>query len=129
MEQCSGCNLCKTIKFEEEKRFAQFSTKLNSFFIKFWENLNTKSVIIYTKFCSPKNLENANFFADVVAINFMKYEFYVFFMKLQQCLKKSYVHLKFFKNFFVYFSQFFSSFVCLIFFSGHCIFIWSFSCF
>ena len=56
-----------------KKLLAQFSTKLNKFFIKFWEYLETKSTIIHMKnVLSPKNEENAIFFQETVATNFIK---------------------------------------------------------
>ena len=38
---------------KKEKNFTQFSTRLNKLFIKFWEYLDTKSIMIYTKMRQP----------------------------------------------------------------------------
>ena len=50
----------------------QFSIKLNKLFIKFWECLDNKCAIIYTKNCSPNNEENAIFFPETFAKKFKK---------------------------------------------------------
>ena len=44
----SGCNLSKIKNNWTNCFLAQFSTKLNNFFINFWEYVDTKSTIIYT---------------------------------------------------------------------------------
>ena len=45
---------------------AQLSTKLNKFCIKFWEYLDTKSIVIHMNICSSKNEEIAIFFQETV---------------------------------------------------------------
>ena len=40
--------------------------------MKFWEYLDTKSTIIHMNIFSPKNEENAIFFQETVARNFIK---------------------------------------------------------
>ena len=45
-----GCNHSKNTKMGEQNLLPQFFNKLNTFFIKFWEYIDTKSTIIYTKF-------------------------------------------------------------------------------
>ena len=62
--------IVKALKWKK-KLLAQFLTKLNQSFVKFWEYLDTKSYVIYTgKQNSPKNEKNAIFFPERVATNF-----------------------------------------------------------
>ena len=51
---------------------AQFSTKLNQYFIKFWEYLDSKSTNIYTRKKILKNETKPIFFPETVAANFRK---------------------------------------------------------
>ena len=58
------------LKRKQINLLAQFLTKYNKFFIKFWGYLDTNSTMIYIKFCSLKNEENGIFFPKTVAKNF-----------------------------------------------------------
>ena len=66
--------ISKALKFREKKVLAQFSTKLNETFIKFWEYLDTK----ITKICAKKILlkygVNAIFFQETYTEHFISQE-------------------------------------------------------